>query len=68
MRKSLKKKLALHKETLNNLDLAAVEGGVFAPPTFTCDTYYMCSDTCTGSFNAACQSQTCYTTSHIATL
>jgi hypothetical protein len=31
MRKSLKKKLSLHKETLNNMDLAGIVGGLYRP-------------------------------------
>ena len=39
MRKSLKKKLALYKETLQTLDRnALVVEGKLAPVTFTCDT------------------------------
>jgi hypothetical protein len=62
MRKHLKKKLALHKETLQTLDLAGVAGGKLAPVTFTCDTYQACSYTCNTSNNGACNSVTCYTT------
>jgi hypothetical protein len=32
MRKVSKKKLSLHKETLNAMDFAGVVGGVFEPP------------------------------------
>ena len=59
MRKGLKKKLTLYKETLQTLDVAGIVGGKTAPVTFTCDTHLQCSYTCTGSNNGACQSGTC---------
>jgi hypothetical protein len=62
MRKGLKKKLALHKETLQTLDVSGVVGGKLAPVTFTCDTYTACSYTCTTSYNGVCNSGSCYTT------
>lgn len=62
MRKSLKKKLALNKETLQALDIAGVVGGKLAPVTFTCDTYLMCSYTCNTSHVGGCDSTACYTT------